>query len=83
MSRGSVLVVGTRPLRSMGSGTYEYCMDYGLWLRTMGGPHAVPRNACLALSCPYRADTTSLFRFNTPSAQVRLADIVCQPTMVP
>lgn len=56
------------------------CVDYGLWLRTMGGPYAVPCYACLTMPCPCRAD---FFRHNTPSEQMRLADIVCQPSMVP
>lgn len=71
-------------------GSYEFSVDYGFMaFRLWGGPHAVP--ACLlarpALSCPGPAlavPTKRLLQAYTRcSAQMRLADIVCPPSMVP
>jgi len=47
------------------------------------------RPSCRSMQClpcpamPLPCRPRGLFRHNTPSAQMRLADIVCQPSMVP
>jgi hypothetical protein len=67
--------------RSLGHTGVVWIMAYGfgLWAALMPF-HAMPALPCAALALPI---TRLLQAINTPSTQMRLADIVCQPSMVP